>query len=106
MKRYFVALALALPLALAIPSPAHAMGGGSRIQISGVVSDFDTRYLYLDARSERYRITRSEVPEDTELKPGAFVGFEIPLKDLRVLPATAPATLPHKAPRERLPAQQ
>jgi hypothetical protein len=92
---------------LAFVSSLSAFGmGGMRITISGVVTDFDDRYVYLDARSERYRINRGAVPDEVRLQPGRLVDFELSLKDLRVLPATAPAVHSYKSPRKREPAEE
>jgi hypothetical protein len=80
----------------------------SRVAVSGKVADFDDRYLYLDAKVERYRIKRSAVPDSIDLHPGSTVSFEIPFTDFRIIPATAPAVVPpshYSPPRKRTPAQ-
>jgi hypothetical protein len=101
----------AFPLLLSLPA---LLGAGlaearlaSKIGLSGSVADFDDRYVYVTAARERYRVPRSSVPDDVELKPGGPVQLEVSLKDLLVIPATAPATLPthYKPPRKRTPAR-
>lgn len=78
----------------------------SRVELHGKVSDFDDHFVYIDAITERYKIKRGDVPDSVNLRPGETVGFEIPLEDLRIIPATAPA-IPrsYKPPRKRTPAQ-
>lgn len=78
---------------------------GSEVQVMGRVSDFDGRYVFLDARTERYRIARGAVPDSVELKPGSIVTLEVPLSDFKMVPATAPITPPahYSPPRKRTP---
>lgn len=82
---------------------------GSAVDVTGKVSDFDAHYVYLESRTERYRIERGAVSDSVELRPGAIVTLEIPFKSFRIMPPTAPANLPqtpYKAPRKRVPAEE
>jgi hypothetical protein len=100
MTRAFLSLAV-LALFFARASQAYL---SPTVELSGKVSDFDDRYLFLDATTERYRVDRASVPASVELRPGTVVSFEAPLDSLKILPLASSAPRPpahYKPPRKR-----